>query len=101
MIFRKTHLKSHKAASPDKLASAVFKELSTVIAPVLQKIFTKSLDTYTVSNDWKKAQITPTFKKGIRIYQITTGQSSALTCICSKILEHIVEHIITSDMICH
>lgn len=57
---------SHKAADPDELAPAVFKELSTVIAPVSQKIFTKSLETYPVPNDWKKAQITPTFKKGKR-----------------------------------
>ena len=37
------NLKSRKAAGPDDLMPAVLKELSTEIAPVLQKIYSKSI----------------------------------------------------------
>ena len=41
-----------------------FKECADEIAPILQIIFTRSLNTQTLPQDWLTANITPVFKKG-------------------------------------
>ena len=58
------NLKYHKAAGPDDLAHTVLKELSTEIAPVLQKIYTKSIQTHIIPSDWNMARTSPIFKGG-------------------------------------
>ena len=40
------NLQPHKAAGPDGLSPMVLRELSSVIAPALQKIFSKSLSSH-------------------------------------------------------
>ena len=58
------YLKPHMAAGPDGISPIVLRELSSVIAAALQKIFSKSLSSHQVPEDWKKALVTPIFKKG-------------------------------------
>ena len=58
------NLQPLKAAGPDGLCPMVLRELSSVIAPALQKIFSKSLSSHQVPEDWKKVLVTPIFKKG-------------------------------------
>ena len=59
------NLKPHKAAGPDGISPMVLQELWPMIAPALQKIFSKSLSSHQVTEDWKKiALVTPIFKKG-------------------------------------
>ena len=91
------NLKSHKAAGPDDLAPAVLKELSTEIAPALQKIYTKSIQTHIIPSDWKKARICPIFKKGDKD-RPENYRLISLTCICSKILEHIITSCVMSHL---
>ena len=90
------NLKPYKAAGPDAIRPKVLKELSQSIAPILQIIFTKSLQSNQVPDDWKQALITPVFKKGDRDCP-SNYRPISLTCICSKLMEHIV----TSNMIKH
>lgn len=71
-------LKSCKAAGPDDLVPAVLKELSTEIAPVLQKIYSKSIQTHIISTE--------------------NYRPISLTCICSKILGHIITSCIMSHL---
>ena len=59
-------LNPHKAASPDGITSSVLKELSTDIAPILKIIFKRSYDTGDRPGIWKKANVSPIFKKGKR-----------------------------------
>ena len=89
-------LNPHKAMGPDGLHPRVLKTLAAVIAPTLQIIFQKSLDTGKVPADWKKANVCPIFKKGER-YNPANYRPVSLTCICSKLLEHIV----TKHLLCH
>ena len=89
-------LNPHKAMGPDGLHPSVLKTLATVIAPTLQIIFQKSLDTGKVPADWKKANVCPVFKKGER-YNPSNYRPVSLTCICSKLLEYIV----TKHLLCH
>ena len=90
-------LNPHKAAGPDQLKPLVLQRLRTVIAPVLQVIYQKSLDTGRVPKDWSTAYVCPLFKKG------DTGLASnyrpiALTSILCKVLEHIVTTNVVSHM---
>ena len=48
------NLKPHKAAGPDGISPMVLQELWPMIAPALQKIFSKSLSSHQVTEDWKK-----------------------------------------------
>ena len=90
------NLKPHKAAGPDAIRPKVLKELAPSIAPILQIIFAKSLKTHQVPEDWKQALISPIYKKGDRDCP-SNYRPISLTCICSKL----VEHIVTSSMITH
>ena len=74
---------------PDGLPPSLLKKLAPVIAPTLQLIFQKSLDCGQVPTDWKTANVCPIFKKGER-YNAANYRPVSLTCICSKLLEHIV-----------
>ena len=56
-------LNPHKATGPEQLKRIVIQRLRDVIAPVLQVIYKKSLDTGRVSNDWNTAYVCPLFKK--------------------------------------
>jgi len=52
-------------------------------------IFAASLHQGTVPQDWKKALVTPLFKKGEKSNQENYHPIS-LACVCSKILEQII-----------
>ena len=84
-------LNPHKAAGPNQLKPIVLQRLRDVIAPVLQVIYQKSLDTGRVPNDWNTAYICPLFKKGDTSLA-SNYRPISLTSILCKVLEHIVSH---------
>ena len=68
----------------------VLKELSNEIAPILQIIFQIiPLTTGEVPDDWKEDNVAPIFKKGDK-RKPTNYRPVSLTCITSKIMEHII-----------
>ena len=83
------NLKPHKAAGPDEISPRVLKELAPTIAPTLTIIFEKSLKLGEVPKDWRTANVAPVFKKGQK-YVAANYRPISLTCITSKLLEHIV-----------
>ena len=88
-------LNPHKAMGPDGLHPRILKQLASTIAPTLQVIFQKSINTGRVPSDWKQANVSPIFKKGER-YNAANYRPVSLTCICSKLLEHIVtKHLVS------
>ena len=82
-------LKPHKAAGPDCIRPLILKELWDTIAPILQVIFTRSFKTGKLPSDWKKANVVPVFKKGSKQLPVNYRPVS-LTCICCKLMEHII-----------
>ena len=89
------NLDPHKAMGPDGLHPRVLKQLAPAIAPILKQIFQKSIDTGEVPNDWKEANVSPIFKKGQR-YNPANYRPVSLTCLCSKVMEHIItKHMVT------
>ena len=57
------NLKPNKAARPDKIRPLVLRELQDITS-ILEAIFTKSLDTRKLPDDWKSANVVPIYKKG-------------------------------------
>jgi len=82
-------LNPHKSPGPDGISPKILKELSAELAPILTRIFAYSLNTGTIPEDWRKANVSPIYKKGNR-YSAENYRPISLTCICCKLLEHIV-----------
>ena len=78
-----------KASGPDLIPARLLKECSEDLAPILTTIFNKSLQTGSVPTDWKKANVSAIFKKGQR-YDPANYRPVSLTCLCCKLLEHVV-----------
>ena len=82
-------LNPNKAGGPDDIKPAVLKGLAKEIAPILAIIFKKSLSSGTIPSNWRKARLTQAFKKGQKDLPANYRPIS-LTCVCCKIMEHIV-----------
>ena len=78
-------LKPDKTPGVDNIYPFVLQQLAGVLCEPLSKLFRKSLDTKQVPEDWKNANITPLFKKGLRGLA-ENYRPVSLTCICSKVL---------------
>jgi len=54
----------HKSMGPKGMHPQVLRELADIIAELLSIIFERSWRTGEVPEDWRKANVTPIFKKG-------------------------------------
>ena len=79
----------HKASGPDQITPRFLKEMAPSITPALTLIFQASFDQGQVPEDWKRANVTPLFKKGDKS-KATNYRPVSLTSTCWKIMEHIV-----------
>ena len=77
------------ACGPDKLPPSLLKNLANVLSKPLTTIFQASLDQGTVPWQWKKALVSPIFKKGYR-HQASNYRPVSLTSVCGKLCEHLV-----------
>ncbi|XP_052788794.1 uncharacterized protein LOC128223557 [Mya arenaria] len=82
-------LNPNKATGPDMIPSRILKELADQCAPYLSTIFNKCLQSGEVPSIWKTANVSAIFKKGQR-FKASNYRPVSLTCICCKLLEHIV-----------
>ncbi|XP_011674653.1 uncharacterized protein LOC586335 [Strongylocentrotus purpuratus] len=82
-------LKPHKAPGPDGITPRILKQLSRVIAPILRIIYRLSYDTGEIPDDWHKGNVVPVYKKGDRT-DPSNYRPISLTCICCKMMEHIL-----------
>ena len=94
------NLKPFKAAGPDKLKPLLLKELREEIAPIIQIIFERSLQTGKLPADCCKAQVTPIFKKGSKS-SAANYRPISLTCILCKVLEHIIASHVVKHLNAH
>ena len=85
-----------KAPGPDGIPSKLLKETSANIAPLLTLIYRASLKQGKLPNDWKRAFVAPIFKKGSRTNP-SNYRPISLTCICCKLLEHIISSAISTQ----
>ena len=82
-------LSPNKASGPDEISPKIVKELHHEIAPILTLIFNLSLETGVVPLDWRRADVVPVYKKGSKS-KACNYRPISLTCIASKLLEHIL-----------
>ena len=82
-------LKPNKAAGPDNISPRILRELADVLADPLCIIFRKSLAEGCVPSDWRHANVAPIYKKGEK-YDPANYRPVSLTCIISKVMEHII-----------
>ena len=52
----------NKAAGPDRIETRILKECAKELAPILCKIYRKSIDESEVPMQWKEAHIVPIYK---------------------------------------
>ena len=90
-------LNPHEAAGPDQIKPLDLQKLRDVIAPILQVIFQRSLNTGRVPKDWGTAFVCPLFKKG-GTSLASNYRPISLTSILCKVLEHVVTTNIVSHM---
>ena len=90
------NLHPEKAPGPDKISPRILKELADEIATPLSCILRKSLESGIIPADWKCANVVPIFKKGQK-YDKANYRPISLTCIASKLMEHII----TSSIMSH
>ena len=89
------NLNPYKAAGPDTIPTFILKTAAEELAPALTKIFQKILNSGTVPENWRKANIVPIFKKGDK-HEAGNYRPVSLTSVTCKILEHIVHSSIMS-----
>ena len=100
-----SNIQQHKASGPDNLPARFLREVAYEISPVLSVIFQASLDQGVLPSIWKTAKVVPIHKKGIKSDPCNYRPVS-LTCICCKILEHIVyssisDHLASFNILCN
>ncbi|GAB0183510.1 mitochondrial enolase superfamily member 1 [Grus japonensis] len=59
-------LDPYKSMGPDNIHLRMLRDLADVIARTLSIIFAKSWRSGDVPEDWKKANVTPIYKKGLK-----------------------------------
>ena len=79
----------NKAAGPDELHGKLLKNTAKESALLLHAIFQCSIDSGEIPEPWKKAIISPVYKKSDRS-DPANYRPVSLTCISCKILEHII-----------
>ena len=85
------------------IPARLLKESVDDLAPILALILNKSVQSGTVPDDWKTANVSAVFKKGQR-YDPANYRPVSLTCLCCKMLEHIIvsnviNHVDTNNII--
>uniref|UniRef100_A0A8C3J464 Reverse transcriptase domain-containing protein n=1 Tax=Calidris pygmaea TaxID=425635 RepID=A0A8C3J464_9CHAR len=86
----------HKSMGPDGMHPRVLRELADVIARPLSIIFEKSWRTGEVPEDWRKANITPVFKKGKE--DPGNYRPVSLTSVPGKVMERLILDVISKQV---
>ena len=104
------NLKPNKASGPDNIQARFLRVTSDQLSPALILIFQASIEQGVVPNDWRHAKVAPLYKSGkSNRSKAVNYRPVSLTCICSKVMEHIVcsnlmshldDHNILTDLQC-
>ena len=94
------NLDANKSGGPDKLPARFLKEVAAGVVLALSIIYQASLDQGVLPAVWKTATIVPIHKKGSQS-ACSNYRPISLTCICSKVLEHIIYSNISDHLGAH
>ena len=91
-----TTLNTSKSPGPDHRHSRVLKEVAQSIAKPIQQLFSLTMNEGSLPLIWKRANVSPIFKKGKK--QLASNyRPVSLTCILCKVQESIIR----DDIIAH
>lgn len=82
-------IKASSSAGIDYINSKVLKNTVSISSITLYHIFRQSLSSGKLPDDWKIAKVVPIFKSGDK-NSPKNYRPISLTCICCKLLEHII-----------
>ncbi len=93
----------NKSPGPDKIPIFILKSCASVLAPILKVLFTQSLTSSILPNNWLCANVSPLFKTGDRTDQ-TNYRPIPLTLVVAKLFEqilhkHIMNHLDTHNIL--
>ena len=94
-------LNPHKAVGPDRFKPIIQQTLHAELAPILQVIFQKSLDSGKLPHIWKEANVSPIFKKG-DMSDPANYRPISLTCVLCKVLivaSNLTKHLANSNIL--
>jgi len=94
---RLSYLNAHKSMGPDGMHPRVLRELADVITEPLSIIFERSWRTGEVPEDWRKASVTPVFRKG-KNEDPGNYRPVSLTSIPGKMMEQIILEVIIKQV---
>ena len=94
---RLSDLDVHKSMGPDGMHPRVLRELADVIAEPLSIIFERSWRTGKVPEDWRKANVTPIYKKGKK-EDPWNYRPVSLTPIPGKVVEQLILEVILKQV---
>ncbi|KGL84716.1 RNA-directed DNA polymerase from mobile element jockey, partial [Tinamus guttatus] len=90
-------LDTHKSMDPDGMNPRVLRELADVIAKSLSIIFERSWRMGEVPEDWKKANVTPVFKKGKK-EDPDNYRPVSLISVPRKVMERLILAVVSRHM---
>ena len=68
------NLNKNKAPGVDGIHPSLLRELSKQLSGPLSILFRRTLDEGTVPDDWREANVTPLYKKGIKVLLVIIDQ---------------------------
>jgi hypothetical protein len=83
------NLNTSKAPGPDGVSTRVLKECRTELAEPIKNLFNQSVETSTLPNEWKTANVVPIHKKGPKT-EVSNYRPVSLLPIISKVLERCI-----------
>ncbi len=83
-------LRPNSAAGPDKISPRILQGLVDQLAEPLSILFRKSMAEGVVPEDWRRANVTPIFKKGSRT-QPSNYRPVSLTSVPGKLMESCIK----------
>ena len=91
------------APGPDKISPRFLKDVADIVASPLCLIFRKSLSEGAVPEDWRRANVTPIFKKGSKA-DVGNYRPVSLTSVLCKAMEGILkdaimDHLISNELL--
>ena len=79
----------HKATGPDEIPAFIIRAAASQLAPLLARIYQRTLDHGEIPQDWRDALVVPIFQNGER-HIAANYRPVSLTSISCTILEHII-----------